>query len=307
MASCPHLYLKSDDDNGEIRVNTSSNFSNKLVEPIHFNEPMSVCLKGIEYTNSYENYNRTHDKITLFDFEYEFPPRTKVNPSSTPRYGRYYNLSLQSGFYDNIEDFVLKINRKVRSNRIKRIKYDLIMYDSTTRKCTINVYALNLSLIIKANAISLLGLTNIRHDLTNEFVVIGNDKTKDYFKDKDGQKKYFLDIDHRRWKSSNVNGGLCPFSVNLDTNLIMNIFLDILRSNIFGSVYSKLLKKVNSKSGSLIGERMYQEFTNHTYLPLETQCLDVICVEIKNQYGYHIKMNGSVILFLHFRPQRLDD
>jgi len=87
----------------------------------------------------------------------------------------------------------------------------------------------------------------------------------------------------------------------------MNIFLDILRSNIFGSVYSKLLKKVNSKSGSLIGERMYQEFTNHTYLPLETQCLDVICVEIKNQYGYHIKMNGSVILFLHFRPQRLDD
>ena len=306
MEICASFHLASDQDMFTFPTNSPSQFTNELAHTLHFDEPMAVALKGIEYTNAFENYNSKTDKITLFDFNFKWQPKTKINPSETIRYGIYYNLSPRSGFFSRPQDFIKKINSKVKSAKIKRLnKKDIFYYDEITRKFSIKIDNLNLALIIRGNAIALFGLTSIHNNLENDFVVIGKSKLHSYFIDSEQKRKYFLSSDHRRWVTSNAHGGTCPFEALMDSNNVFNIYLNVLQSSIFGSKYCKLLKKVNSKSGSKIGERIYLEFNDAHYLPLSTQTLRVLEVEIKNQYGVNVNfLHGSTILFLHVKPQR---
>ena len=307
MDVSPHFHLSSDDNLSTFPSNSPSQFCNELAHTLHFNEPMAIGLKGIEYTNAFENFNSRTDKITLFDFRFKWKAHTKINPSEEDRYGIYYNLSPKSAYFSKPQDFIKKINSKLRTAKIERLnKKDLFYYDETTRKFSIKINNLDLALIIRGNAITLFGLTNIHSNLDNEYVIIGRSKKYSFYIDSDKKRRYFLASDYRRWNSNNVHGGSCPFDALMNTNSVFNVYLSVLKSNIFGSKYCKLLKKINSKSGSQIGERIYLDFATVNYLPLSTQTLDVLEISIKNQYMANVKfLHGSVILFLHVKPQRL--
>ena len=300
-----HLHLKSDHDLSIFKSNVPSSFTNKLAHTIHFSEHISVALKGIQYCNTFENYNSKHDRVALFDFMYLWKPHSLKNPSAQPKYGIYYNLSLKSGFYHDAPLFIERMNSKVKSARIKRLKNrNIFSYDDVTRKCNININGLGLALIIRGNAISLLGLSSL-HNLDDEYVVIGKSKKNSYFLDGE-EKKYFLPDDYKRWTSNAPHGGLAPFPVELNSNAIFDIYLNVLQSSIYGSKYCKLLKTLNSRAEVRVGERIYQEFQNLTFLPLSTQTLDVLSIEIKNQHDCKVKfLQGPVILFLQIKPTRL--
>ena len=298
--------MKSDDDLEIFEGNTPSSFSNKLATPLHFNEPVSIALRGIQYNPSFENYNSKHDSIILFDFMYLWKPYTKQNPSSTDKFGIYYNISLKSGFYHDPNKFIARLNSQIKSARIKRLKgKNIFRYDESTKKFSINIDGTNLALILEGNAISIMGLTKL-HRLENEYVVIGKSKKYDYFLD-GKTKKYFLPSDDRRWTSSNRHGGSAPFPAELDSNAIFNIYLEELSSGIYGSSYSKLLKTMNSKIEGLSGDHVYQEFSYPIFLPLAGQSLHVLSVQIKNQYSTLVKFlkGGPIVLFLQIKPTRL--
>ena len=302
-----HVYLRSDDRASVFHDQKLSKFTNELAQPLHFSEDQCVCLKGIEYSNIFENFNKTHDRITIFDFSKAWPPNSPPNPTDSVKYGAFLNIGPRSGFYDDINVFLARVNAKVRSAKIKGLKgKNLFMYDPPTRKISVNIDKLNISLLIRGNSIPLLGLTSL-HDLNqDEVVILGKSKLKSYYLADDGSKRFFLPSDKKRWKSQSPHGGLAPFEVNLDVNAIINVYTDILQSFTFGSKYCKLLKKINSSSVGKIGQRIYKEFSHLTYLPINTQDVHLINVELKTQHGNLIKwLSGPIILFLHFKPQRL--
>lgn len=307
MAESHLIHLCSDDSKDIFPDNIQNSFSNKLVQMIHFREKMSVSLTGFEFSNLLENYDRKNGRIVLFYFNQAWPPGTKENPSSQTRYGIYFNLSPRSGFYSSAEDFIGKLNLKVKVAKIKELnKRDVFFLDPFSRKCTINLYDLNIALIFRGQACKLIGLSDT-NNVDMDFLVIGKNKEKDYFYT-DNQKKnklYFLESDKKRWRSDDTRGGICSFPVSLDLNNIFYIYLDILEPHINGSSYCKLLKKMNSNDFLRVGERTYHEFTNLNFQPISTQCLNILSINIKNHYNKPVKfLNGSVIITLLFKPTR---
>lgn len=305
MPKSAHFHLKSDDDSSIFISNSPSDFSNKLPKSIHCEEPSFLALKGIQYCNSFENYNSKKDRITLFDFNYIWPPRSKRNPGDVVRYGIYYNITLRSGYYYDPIMFITRLNSKIRAARIKRLKgKELFTYDEASQKFNIAIDLLNLALIIKGNAITLLGLTSLHKNIDSDYVVIGKTKKLNFYID-NGKKKFYLQTDWKRWTSNSTHGGIAPFPAEMNSNAIFNVYLDCIESCIYGSGYSKLLKMLNSKVVGHVGQRVYQEFPDPIFLPLASQTLDVITVQIRNQYGSLVKfLQGPVILFLQLKPAR---
>ena len=117
-----HVYLRSDDRALVFHDQSLSKFTNELAQPLHFSEDQCVCLKAIEYSNIFENFNKTHDRITIFDFSKAWPPNTPPNPTDSVKYGAFLNIGPRSGFYDDINVFLARVNAKVRSAKIKGLK-----------------------------------------------------------------------------------------------------------------------------------------------------------------------------------------
>ena len=285
-------------------LNSASNFSNQLAENLHFYEPTSVSLKGIEFTNSISNIVANIDRLILFDFNFHFPPNKPPNLSPEDRYGKYYNIGLRTSFYSDPAKICRKLNAKVKGTRISRITQKIFKYDKNTNKFTISVADLDISLIIRRNLITIFGLAD-SSTYQSEYVVLGLSKTKDFYL-KNGVKRFFLQEDDRRWLTDNLTGGEAAFQANLNLHSVISVELDILSSELYGSGYSKILRTFYLEPEIKFGQRIYKEFVSQAYFKLQQTTLSSISVRLLDYLGDQISISrGNVKVFLAFRPQRL--
>lgn len=300
-----YLHLISDHSVEIFHDNSPSNFSNQLAHGLHFREPFSVCLKGIEFTNCISNIVANFDRLILFDFEHVWPPFTGPNHTPESRYGKYFNISLKSGFYSDPIKICKKLNAKIKGTKILRISsHRVFSYDPNLKKFNIDVSGLDISLLIRRNLITIFGLSD-SSTYKGEYVVLGNSKTKNYYL-KNKFKRFFLEKDERRWKSDSKSGGTAAFEANLNLNSVISVELDILSSELYGSKYTKILRTFYVDPEIKFGQRIYKEFPSQAYFQLQQTSLSIIGVKLIDYLGDQIFFSrGNVKLFLAFRPQRL--
>ena len=304
MMECLHLI--SDASQATFPSNKPSSFSCQLPEKLHFSEPMCVCLNSIEFDNLIANVDENKDKIILFDFFKAFPPGKPPNVSDRTEYGFYSNISLKTGAFSNPHIICEKLNSKIRNTKIERLKgVQIFSYDDNLKKFNINVKDLNISLIIRQNWISIFGLSGSQQ-VKQQYVVLGRTKENDfYYFNK--EKRFFLSVDKRRWASDSLTGGLASFPANFEINSILSIHLAELKAKIYGDRYAKILKTFESRQeNTMKGDRIHISFPTQDFCSLSSQTLSVLHVSVTNSFDEApIFMEGNIVLFLSFRPQRL--
>lgn len=300
-----YIHLVSDHSIDIFHDNSPSHFTNQLAHGLHFREPSAVCLKGIEFSNSIANIVANLDRLILFDFEHFWEPLKPPNQTQEPRWGKYYNVGLKTGYYSDPLKICKKLNAKIKGTMIKRVSTTKIFsYDQNLKKFSINVSGLSVSLLIRRNLIGLFGLSD-SSTYKGEFVVLGNSKTKDFYLKKN-EKRFFLEQDERRWRSDSKTGGVAAYKSNLDINSVLNVELDILCSQLYGSKYTKILRTFYLEPEIKFGQRIYKEFPSQAYFPLIQTSLTSLTVKLTDHMGDQIFFSrGNVKVFLAFRPQRL--
>ena len=300
------LHLISDASQAIFPSNNPSSFSCQLPEKLHFSEPMTVCLNSIEFDNLIANVDENKDKLILFDFLKAFPPGKPPNLSDKTEYGFYSNISLKTGCFSNPHIICEKLNSKVRKTKIKRLQeVEIFSYDDTLGKFNIDVENLDISLIIRQNWISIFGLSGTQQ-VKRQYIVLGRSKEDDfYYFNK--EKRFFLSVDHKRWSSDSLTGGTASFPANFEINSILNVHLSELKAKIYGDGYAKILKTFESRQGnSKKGDRIHISFPTQDFRPLSSQTLSILHISITNSFDEApIFMEGNIVLFLSFRPQRL--
>ena len=78
----------------------------------------------------------------------------------------------------------------------------------------------------------------------------------------------------------------------MNANFIFNIYLDILKSSIYGNTYSKLLKTVNTQIDTNLNMVIYKEINNPVFLPLSSQTMSIISKIIGKAGMKHHYQNG---------------
>ena len=296
MAESDDFYINlTSTDSLEVFPNNKANsFTNLLVRELMFYDISSyeVGLTEISYISSFYNIDEISN-FSLFDFEFAWPKS---------KYGRIYDAKLTQGYFSKPEDLCASLNEKVEQMGISRLKgIKLFSYDHHTRKFSLNVDKLYITLIFHGQIINILGL-GTEHYTKSDFAFIGKEKQGKFYM-KDGVKHFYYRPDIE-WHSDSPHGGEVSFVCQMVIHSSFFVYCDIIREHIFGSNYTNLLRQVPIR-GDYQGSRSVQSFQSPFYLPIRSSNIRSINVEIFTVSGDPLDfLEGSVSLVLHFRRKR---
>ena len=152
--------------------NTTCDFSNLLAYPLNFDDvtkwQVSLCQVG--YTSSVFNVE-SEAALTIFDFLYEWKM-----PGAESTYGRFYDLKILPGSYLDPQDLADQLNELTNALNIPRLmNKKLFSFDQHSKKFTLIVHDLWITMIVKKQLVNILGL-QLKHYIPNQVAFIGKSK-----------------------------------------------------------------------------------------------------------------------------------
>lgn len=290
-----YINLTSTDSLTVFPKNKPNSFTNLLARELLFFDITSyeVALTEISYISSFYNIDKISN-FSLFDFQYEW---------SGAKYGRIYDAKMSPGYFHTAQDLCQLLNEKVKLMNIDRLKnVELFSFDIHTRKFSLNVDKLYITLIFHGELINILGL-GAEHYAASDFAFIGMEKQGKYYVFKDGTKHFYYRPDIE-WKSDSIHGGEATYVCQMIINSSFYVYCDVIREHIYGSNYTNLLREVPIR-GDYQGSRSVQTFQTPFYLPIRTSNIRSINISIFTVSGEPLHfLEGSCSLVLHFRRKR---
>ena len=264
--------------------NRGSNFTNKLPVPLEFPPDTYVSLEEISYINAFYNVVGERNKISVFDFEYEWPPNSAHNSKPYSMWGKFHNVTLRDGHYTSRDGLVDMLNEVISSTGVKQVENKKIFtYDATSLKIHYNMQNIQASIFLRGALLNLLGIKQGAQGGSNEFMVVGRAKDAETFEwTKENGEKETRHFYHpqNQWSSSG-NKGDSDYPVNLAPYSSMVIYTDIICSQIVGNMYSDSLRCLAIKApDSAPPSQVIHEVKNPYYLKLNRLFISEISVLI---------------------------
>ena len=155
--------------------NNNSSFINVLPIPLSLPLDCYVSLEEIGYTNSYYNVVAAKSKVAIMDVNHKYPPRPDTYGHPYPVWGRYVNVTLDTGYYDKPEMLINMLNQRVRTCGVIEVAdRDIFRYDPVSRKVFYDMKGMQATVQIRGPLIHLLGVEITTPNLTDEqFVALG--------------------------------------------------------------------------------------------------------------------------------------
>ena len=230
----------------------------------------------------------------MYDFEFYW--------SDIDRYGKLYDLKIPAGYYDNpvlLCDYLNDLIEKLNIDKLK--SKQLFQYNKITKKFTIDVKDLYITLIIKGQLIDLLGLElRVYKEYQASFLGLPKEKT---FYMYDGKIRYFKNQEIE-WQTDSLDGGTCPFVSQMVTVSSFLIYTNIISDVIMGNNYAKCLR--NCAIDGQPGTRVVKVFQKRMYLPVGLSNIHAISITINDFQGRPMNfLEGNVSVVLHFRKKKL--
>ena len=293
----------------EYPSNTGSNFTNKLPVPLYFPEDTYCALEEVSYTNSFYNVKGERNRISVYDFETEYPPLSAHNKHEYPIYGAFHNVELKDGYYTSKVDLIKMINEVIQNTGVKSVqKKEIFKYDPTTLKVHYDMTGIQASIFLKGALLNLLGMKTGRQAGPDMFMVIGWEKQGLTFEwtDKKGVKTTRHHYHPRiQWRSDGINGE-SDSPVNLAPYTSMAIYADCIVSQVTGDQYSDNLRCLPIKDPSVtLPSQIIHEVKNPYYLKTNKRYFESITIYIKDLQDNFIDfLSGEVRVKLRFRQKK---
>lgn len=289
--------------------NRGSNFTNKLPVPLEFPPDTYVSLEEISYINAFYNVVGERNKISVFDFEHEWPPHSPHNSKPYSMWGKFHNVTLRDGHYTSRDGLVDMLNEVISSTGVKQVENKKIFtYDATSLKIHYNMQNIQASIFLRGALLNLLGIKQGAQGSSNEFMVVGRAKDAETFEwTKENGEKEIRHFYHpeNQWSSSG-NEGNSDYPVNLAPYSSMVIYTDIICSQIVGNMYSDSLRCLAIKApDSAPPSQVIHEVKNPYYLKLNRRFISGISVVIKDLQDNFIDfLQGETRIKLRFRQKK---
>ena len=279
--------------------NNGSKFINKLPEDITLSEDCCVGLSQVSYNNNFYNIKNNRDSLHIFDMLYCFEPHTKDNPSAEKKYGKYFMVDIQEGFYSDPVHFCKYINEKVKKSGVVQLKdKNVFSYNPVRGKFSYDIEGFWGSIWMRGEVLFILGADSSKHKI--EYGIIGHSKVSPTYTYNNDVRKY-LHPEKMFEATTSITKDEFMYVSQVSSTDFMNIYLDVIQPQICGDQFAQLLKSISIEGK--IGQRIVKNFDKPFYVPLNTRFLSSIECHIKDLYDDFLTFNqGIVSLTLHIKP-----
>ena len=222
--------------------NNNASFTNVLPIPLSLPPDCYVSLEEIGYTNSFYNVEKSRSNVAILDVNHMYPPRPEHYHHNFPVWGRYVNVTLDTGYYDAPEKLISMLNQRVRTCGVTEVsKRDIFRFDPLNKKVYYDMTGMQATVQIRGPLIHLMGIEIEKkyHD-AEEFVALGMAKEGPTFvythkpekKGEEGRKETRYWTNPENTFTSAGMDGVMEFPLQLAPHSAMVVYSDVVSSQV---------------------------------------------------------------------------
>ena len=292
----------------DFEYNTISSYNTRLHQRLLFpqNEKWSIGLSEILYTKTWNNVVNNH-QIKLFnqngDFISSNEPYTAVAITRDINIidnNEYFinDVMIKCGYYDSIQDLCSYINKKFEAFDRMCKPIPSISYDKISNKVTLKggiVNGIQCFPYLGKEIENILGLVDQKNLSTYDKAIATVESEYSSIK----FKRYVPELEEI-FNSEKIEG-MRSCELNAGSHSLF-VYCDIIEHNFVGDSFARLLRLVEVPNKSEYGDTIVLRYDQPHYIPLQTNTIDTIKVDVKDDTGVNIPFNiGRVIIKLIFK------
>jgi len=284
--------------NSDYFENTIANYKTKLASRLQLNGNWEVGLSSISYTRTWNNI--IYDEIIKIAY-YSSGKRWELQP-----------FTLGSGMYYTIEDLINRINNVFETNaqtatRDREIQLPRleIIEKENKKYVRIKLSIFRNTYVFPEFSYNLCRLLGINKKLLDDTCIA-------YFN------KYIYEAEEFELNTDNSMQLYQPLKtpsdkyIDADSDFDLSdnyhtifVYCDIIEPNYVGDTLSPLLRYVEIPTESKYGEQIFINYDNIQYLPVISNDLESIEIDLRDDAGEPITFQyGRTICVLHFRKMQ---